>query len=76
MNNGFNGLYESNSVCNPYESFNIMINVNNNKFTFYVNDNVITSYTDNSSPYISGSVGLRGYISTALYKVLNIQFIS
>ena len=75
MNNGFDGLYESGFVCNSYDTFNLTVNVKNNKYTFYVNNKLITSYTDNSSPYLSGSIGLRGYISTVLYSNLNVDFI-
>ena len=75
MNNGFQELYESSSpVCDSYQAFNMTVNANQNKFTFYVNDKMITSYTDNSNAYLSGSVGLRGYISTGLYNNLYINF--
>lgn len=74
MNKGFDGLYESEFVYNSYFSFNLTVNVNNNKYIFYVNK-LITSHTDNLLPYLSGAVGLRGYISTVLYSNFNVDHI-
>ena len=76
MNNEWDELYRSPyPVCDSYQTFNLTVNIYQNKYTFYVKNQMITNYIDNSDPYLSGSVGLRGYITTALYSNVCIDFL-
>eukprot|EP01084_Bolivina_argentea_P157388 274282_1 len=76
MNNGWNIFYTSpKAVCDAKNPFLLTVTAVGNKYTIYVNGTMLTTYTDNSSPYTAGSVGLRDYISTALYSNLIIDLL-
>ena len=76
MNNGWDELYNSPSaVCDAMDLFTLSVSAVGSTYEIYVNGKLVTTYTDNASPYSSGSVGLRDYVTTVLYTNLTINLV-
>eukprot|EP01084_Bolivina_argentea_P292084 502056_1 len=53
---------------------NLTVDVHDNRFMLFVNNEFIVQYTDNCDPvYLSGSVGLRSYESISTFTYLSID---